>query len=202
MAAAAEGGFGPIGLKSTPSTPIVEWGGGTPHQPKGFEVKRTLFVIAAIVALFAGACSSTEEQFRDSLIEDGFTEEQADCTLEGLEDAGIDPADLTDDALGDAEPPAEAVEITAACFLGLSLDEMQETIDDADSGSLTDPAIDDYGDDAALDALFDSCRDGDGAACDELYFTSPFGSRYEAYGNTCGGRFTDNPPLSCADEMG
>ena len=169
-------------------------------------MKRTLFVIAAIVALLAGACSSTEEQFRDSLIDDGFSEEQADCTLDGLEEAGIDPADLTDEALGDDEPPLEALEITAACFMGMDLDEMQETIADADTGSSgsgsSDPAVDDYGDDPELDAMFESCRDGDGAACDDLYFSSPLDSRYEDFGNTCGGRFIDNPPFSCEAEMG
>ena len=45
-----------------------------------------------------------------------------------------------------------------------------------------------YGDDAELDVLYEACRDGDGAACDELFFDSPFGSEYEDFGNTCGGR--------------
>lgn len=44
-----------------------------------------------------------------------------------------------------------------------------------------------YGSDAALDRLYDQCADGDMAACDELYFDSPWGSEYEEFGNTCGG---------------
>lgn len=165
-------------------------------------MKRRLFLIAAIGVLLSGACSSTEEQFRDSLIDDGFSEEQADCTIDGLEEAGIDPADLTDENLGDDDPPIEALEITAACFLGMDLAEMQEGIvDDAGIGG-SDAAVDDYGDDPELDAMFESCRDGDGAACDDLYFTSPFNSRYEDFGNTCGGRFIDDPPVSCAAKMG
>jgi len=44
-----------------------------------------------------------------------------------------------------------------------------------------------YGSDAALDRLYDQCADGDMAACDELYFESPWGSEYEEFGNTCGG---------------
>ncbi|MEM9611049.1 MAG: hypothetical protein AAGA99_26820, partial [Actinomycetota bacterium] len=43
-----------------------------------------------------------------------------------------------------------------------------------------------YGDDPALDALWDSCAAGDLDACDTLYLTSPFGSDYEAFGSTCG----------------
>ncbi len=45
-----------------------------------------------------------------------------------------------------------------------------------------------YGDDAALDALWDSCEAGDGAACDQLYRDSPAGSEYEQFGDSCGGR--------------
>jgi hypothetical protein len=45
-----------------------------------------------------------------------------------------------------------------------------------------------YGDDATLDGFWDACEAGSGDACDELYFGSPFGSEYEAYGYTCGNR--------------
>ena len=45
-----------------------------------------------------------------------------------------------------------------------------------------------YGDDAALDALWDSCEAGDMQACDDLYFESPVGSEYESFGDTCGNR--------------
>ena len=189
--------------------PILVGGGGTPSDRKGPPVKRTLFVIATIVALLAGACSSTDEQFRESLLDDGFSEEQADCVLDGLDAAGIDPADLTDQALGNDLPPEEALEVTAACFFGSAFEDMAERIADGDdisfdldtSGS-SSSGVDDYGDDPAMDALFDACQAGDGAACDELYWSSPLGSRYEDFGNTCGGRFVDSPPLSCEDALG
>jgi len=45
-----------------------------------------------------------------------------------------------------------------------------------------------YGDDPRLDALYDSCADGDMAACDQLYWESPIFSEYETFGNLCGGR--------------
>ena len=47
---------------------------------------------------------------------------------------------------------------------------------------------DDLGDDPELDALAQSCFDGDLVACDHLYLQSPVDSDYEAYGDTCGGR--------------
>lgn len=57
-----------------------------------------------------------------------------------------------------------------------------------------------YGDDPELDALWDACEDGDGKACDDLFFDSPFGSEYEEFGNTCGGRFEPYEVI-CEDEL-
>ncbi|WP_084106048.1 DUF4190 domain-containing protein [Demequina sp. NBRC 110056] len=45
-----------------------------------------------------------------------------------------------------------------------------------------------YGSDAYLDGLWDACEAGDDTACDDLYAESPFGSGYEAFGESCGGR--------------
>ncbi|WP_062076723.1 DUF4190 domain-containing protein [Demequina globuliformis] len=45
-----------------------------------------------------------------------------------------------------------------------------------------------YGDDADLDALYDQCEAGDNGACNELYWASDFGSEYESFAETCGGR--------------
>ena len=60
-----------------------------------------------------------------------------------------------------------------------------------------------YGDDAELDALWDACEDGNGAACDELFWGSPVDSEYETFGNTFGGLFAeDEVPLSCEEEIG
>jgi hypothetical protein len=42
-----------------------------------------------------------------------------------------------------------------------------------------------YGDDPDFDALWDACSLGDADACDDLYFESPFGSAYEAFGDNC-----------------
>jgi len=64
---------------------------------------------------------------------------------------------------------------------------------------LNGPVAFSYGDDAALDALFDQCATGSGSACDQLYLSSPVGSDYESFGATCGGRFsTAEVPETCA----
>ena len=60
-----------------------------------------------------------------------------------------------------------------------------------DDGSTVPPVPDEpftYGDDPVLDSLTDDCDGGDLGACDELYFDSPAGSEYEAFGDTCGAR--------------
>ena len=44
------------------------------------------------------------------------------------------------------------------------------------------------GDDPELDGLWTACENGDGTACDRLYYDAPFDTRYEQFGNTCGDR--------------
>lgn len=51
-----------------------------------------------------------------------------------------------------------------------------------------DEDIEAYGDDSRLDRLWDRCEDGDLEACDDLWWLSPIGSEYEAFGDTCGER--------------
>lgn len=57
-----------------------------------------------------------------------------------------------------------------------------------------------YGDDPALDALWDACEGGSGTACDDLYTESPAGSEYEDFGLTCGNRVEF--AMYCSDEIG
>lgn len=48
-----------------------------------------------------------------------------------------------------------------------------------------------YGDNVALDSLWDGCVAGDFTACDQLYLNSPDDSQYEEVGSRCG--FVDGP---------
>lgn len=63
-----------------------------------------------------------------------------------------------------------------------------------DSLAFTEPIG--RGDDPALDALWDRCAAGSGAACDELFAQAPLGSDYETFGLTCGER---DDVLDCAE---
>lgn len=49
-----------------------------------------------------------------------------------------------------------------------------------------------------LAELAQQCFEGDLAACDNLYYNTPYGSPEEAYGLSCGGRLPDNS-LDCLD---
>jgi hypothetical protein len=53
-----------------------------------------------------------------------------------------------------------------------------------------------YGDDPALDELWDACAGGSGQACDDLYYAAPTDSEYENFGYTCGDR---NNVLICTE---
>jgi hypothetical protein len=72
-------------------------------------------------------------------------------------------------------------------------------IEDSLPESVTSDAFT-YGDDPALDQLWDACEAGDGGACDELFFSSPVDSEYEEFGDTCGNRF-DAGTVLCAEEL-
>lgn len=59
-----------------------------------------------------------------------------------------------------------------------------------------------YGSDPELDVLWDACANGDGAACDDLYWASPIDSDYERFALTCGDRKPAEDLPSCEVTMG
>jgi hypothetical protein len=123
-----------------------------------------------------GVTIMTEEEMMASLFGGAFGElgeafGEGFGDTEGLEDFESQMEDLADQLEGD---------------LGGLTDDLGLDLEDGPQG---------YGDDAELDALYDSCAGGDGQACDDLYYQSPFGSEYEDFGNTCGGRGFE---VSCA----
>jgi hypothetical protein len=127
------------------------------------------------------------------------SEEQARCfSEEFLQNSGVDLAELMenpDDIASDPDVMRSMIDIFETCDIDPSA--MGGT-----SGGGTSSDADDYGDDPELDALWDACEGGDGEACDDLYFQSPIGSRYEDYGNTCGDRFPDGGQLCATSDLG
>ena len=118
-----------------------------------------------------------------------------DPELDALWDA-CDAGDLAAcDELYLSTPIGSTYEAFGSTCAGLS-DETFGRCEDVAAGAATD-----YGDDPTLDALWDGCEPGDGPSCDELYWTSDFGSAYEAFGETCGERF-DPVGGQCEEGLG
>jgi hypothetical protein len=83
-------------------------------------------------------------------------------------------------------------------------DSVDDSGDENSSGDLPDgQQPGDLGDGDGFDALADQCFEGDMAACDVLFLTTPLESNSEAYGDTCGGREDADEEAGCgADYAG
>jgi hypothetical protein len=133
--------------------------------------------------------------------ESGLSREQARCfaqeifTLEGIDftNAMSDPDAFGEDMMSDPGMVSSFFEIFERCDIDPS------EFDGGGTDSSGFQPGDSYGDNPVLDRLWDRCEDGDGEACDELYFTSEVGSEYEEFGDTCGGRFPGGT-VFCANE--
>ena len=143
------------------------------------------------------------------LADSNLTETQARCfaerlfAMESFDLSGLmaDPDSFDEQFGSDPSMVFGIFEIFEACDIPLdALDGAGGFGDLGDLGGGTSSGGSSYGDDPALDALWDACAAGDGEACDDLYFQSPIGSEYEEFGDTCGGRF---PPgaVFCANEL-
>lgn len=126
--------------------------------------------------------------------------------------AGVDEGDaacMAESVIGQVGPLAfmdAMVGFLANPFSGAFLEEEAITAADACGidleGGDPEPALEvgqNYGDNPTLDALWDQCGGGDGAACDTLYNISEVGSDYERFGGTCGDRYDTvfDAPLFC-----
>ncbi|HEX2074271.1 MAG TPA: hypothetical protein VHF92_10835 [Geodermatophilus sp.] len=103
---------------------------------------------------------------------------------------------------GGSEPaipePAQPIPEASAPVDAASVATRVDTAPVADDATLDDEAATLVADCASgfadacitlLDLLAEECYYGDAISCDALYWISPVGSAYEAYGATCGGRF-------------
>jgi hypothetical protein len=96
------------------------------------------------------------------------------------------------------QPPGDAQPAPDAPVDADSVATRVESAPAADDAMLSDPATELWTDcvsgfvdscDSLLYLLVDDCSYGDPYSCDALYWFSPLGSDYEAYGATCGGLF-------------
>lgn len=104
-----------------------------------------------------------------------------------VDSLGDDPEDFDFGMLSEMMGVFTKCDVDAAAIFGALLggefDPGQD--DDFDFGFQSGNS---YGDNPALDALWDACDGGDMEACDDLFFQSDFGTEYEEFADTCGGR--------------
>jgi hypothetical protein len=154
----------------------------------------------ALVLVVAG-CSHGSDFDRgaaiDSVIGQGhgtITRAQAECYVDRVRDE-LGTAPLAPDY----DPPPDVVprltNIRIDCIGVTNLGTAPPATVDPDL-SLRDALPNHRGDDPTLDALYDRCATGDGAACDQLFDQAPVGSEYETFASTCGNR---RAQLRCAD---
>ena len=124
-----------------------------------------------------------EQAFVDGLVQSGGTVEVGICMLDEFEAAGISMLDLAELGLDeDAQPTGDIMAAIFRCGEELA----ESGVFDGDSFFGLGEEGDTYGDNAELDVLWDACAAGELSSCDDLYYSSAFGSEYESFGSTCG----------------
>ena len=156
---------------------------------------RIVFALSAVV-LLAAACSSgfSRDDAIATLTEDGsMNEADAACVVDGIEELdSTSLGQLENNAELSAEQREALLEVISECVqLGA-----QQTAASSEGSTTTTSSVDrdlnessePPGTDAELDALWIDCREGDNAACSDLFWGAPEDSAYEAFGFLCGGR--------------
>ncbi|NNF55022.1 MAG: hypothetical protein HKN03_11345 [Acidimicrobiales bacterium] len=153
------------------------WGGGSIGAELG-RLERVFkgVKILLVVMVLAGCSSAPSERTAEArpatvvdLMDQGYSAEVSSCVV-GLAD-------------GEPEGPAQT-ELIESCERA---SDMLNTSDEPPEELPFDqPST--YGDDAALDLLWDECEQGSGQACDKLWSNAPLGSEYEEFGVSCGAR--------------
>jgi len=172
--------------------------------PRRRTVRAPLVAGLAVLALVLAACGGDDDGLSDAersdliaeLATDGISTDDAGCVVDSLLDA-LGPDGLR--GVAESDDPEFTDEQGAAVFAAFAECDV-DIFGDVGEGGGVDSDAQSYGDDPALDALWDACEGGDGEACDDLFFQSPIGSEYEEFGDTCGGRFEAGEVL-CSQEL-
>ena len=189
----------PAPAASRPASRVDRQSGS--RRPRRFTVVAVGALVSAVVGL--GACSGAPSFDREAAISrvvDGgggvIDRPEAECYVDQVaEELGTGP--LAEGAEAQPEQIRRLTAIRIDCFgvdsLGASTSVPRPPVSAVD-GEIPEPMA--YGEDPALDALWDQCEAGSGLACDQLFDQAPVRSEYEEFAGTCGGRTQE---LRCAD---
>jgi len=161
-----------------------------------------LLAAAGVVVLLGAGCSSSPEFDREAAVNrliDGsggvIERGEAECYVDRVTaEVGTGPL-----AAGAEPQPEQIRELTSIKIDCVGLDKVGASTSlstvppTSVDGVIPKPQA--YGDDPALDALWDQCEAGSGVACDQLFELAPLGSAYEEFAGTCGRRTQE---LVCA----
>lgn len=168
-----------------------------PYQRKPSRIRRraTAWLMACCLAFAActdddAAGRAPEVELRERLSDNDLAAEVIDCVLQLAADelrrGPLDPV-MEEELVASCERAQDVLGRSDAEFGGSGTGESSGG-GLAFSDDLPGDQPLDYGDDPALDRLWDGCKAGDGEACDRLFEQSPVASRYEEFGLTCGNR--------------
>lgn len=185
---------GPAGFAAASAPPPGAT--GAPGRGAGSKVPLIVGGVVLVALIAAAAFFLTRDDdvdgadLAEAFREQGMPAEQADCYARELD--GV----FTESRIRALDEGAEPTDEESAALFGAigecgieGLNELEGGLEDGTG----------YGDNAGLDALWDACEGGDMESCDELYMTSEFGSEYEEFGSTCGGRSDEETYGGCAD---
>ncbi|NBU96358.1 MAG: hypothetical protein EBS20_10815 [Actinobacteria bacterium] len=158
-------------------------------------------VIDDPAALMSEMFACAPDAMAASLADDtGLGVDEAACLLGEMDGGGVLASiGLGDPSMTEDEMMAGMGELfTAFATCGISMDELGDLGDfgdDVDSGGAAS------GTPEEIAAARDSCAAGDMAACDELWWMSPYGSDDEEFGATCGGTADSSQAGMCTIDI-
>lgn len=152
--------------------------------------------LLVFIAIFSAGCSTPgpEGALRAEMEDAGLSEASIECFVDAFNVSSMSEIDALTDAEGEA-----ASECLGQVFDELFTGAFEGAFDELGAGDweAADGDFGDFPNRADMDELAEHCRDGDNAACDDLWLVSPIDSPQEQLAESCGGRSNEPRMGSC-----
>ncbi len=182
---------------------------GGPQPPDGLGTDPALDALAQ--SCYAGDMEACDELYGSAESDSAYQEYGDTCAGRQPPDTGSFCTALEDPVPGPAVAPTTAPgesttspELTTTTVFDVPASTAPDTSVPIEPGDIPAPTLDPtgLGSDSTLDALAQSCYDGDLTACDDLYRDADPGTSYRNYGDTCAGRQEAGSGIWCIDAFG